>query len=206
MPPSPIHFVEGALASLDLARDTQPLLCRIIAFGRDDVVLAPHGRLDLLQHDALTRGEDAYLLLDAGSDLRALRCRPSAVTDAGDVVAQITDGIRLGQRRMFSRADLVVPTTVAPLDGSGAPWMTFTRNVGAGGVRLARQSGYVAAVRHGVEIQLPGEEWPVGAVAEIRHETADDFGMSFVTIEPDDRMRLEQAAITWQRRRLRLAA
>jgi hypothetical protein len=66
MPPSPIHFVEGALASLDLARDTQPLLCRIIAFGRDDVVLAPHGRLDLLQHDALTRGEDAYLLLDAG--------------------------------------------------------------------------------------------------------------------------------------------
>lgn len=201
---TPTHFVEGALASLDLAWDTQPLLCRVVAFGREVVVLAPHRALDVLQLEALTRGEDAYLLLDAGSDLRALRCRPSTVTEAGDVVAQITDGIRLGQRRMFSRADLVVPTTVTPLDGE--PWLTFTRNVGAGGVRLARQSGHAAAARHAVEIQLPGDARAIAAVAEVRHETADDLGMGFVRIEPDDRMRLEQAAMIWHRARLRLAA
>lgn len=202
---TPTHFVEGALASLDLAWDTQPLLCRVIAFGRDDVVLAPDGALDVSQQEALTREEDAYLLLDAGSDLRALRCRPSTVTEAGDVVAQITDGIRLGQRRIFSRADLVVPTTVTPVDGAGEPWLTFTRNVGAGGVCLARQSGHVAAARHAVEIQLPGEDRPIAAVAEVRHEAVDDLGMGFVSIEPDDRMRLEQAAMSWHRARLRRA-
>src|SRR5438046_853312 len=143
MRPMPTHFVEGALATLDLAWDTEPLLCRVVAFGRDDVLLAPHKALDGLQQAALRRGEDAYLLLDAGSDLRALRCRPSSLTEAGDVVALITDGIRLGQRRMFSRADLVLPTSVTPLGGAGEPLMTFTRNVGAGGVRLARQSGHV---------------------------------------------------------------
>jgi hypothetical protein len=43
-------------------------------------------------------------------------------------------------------------------------------------------------------------------VVEIRRETGTDLGMCFVTIEPDDRVRLEQAAIIWTRTRLRLAA
>jgi hypothetical protein len=100
-------------------------------------------------------------LLDAGSDVRALRCRPSTLTEAGDVF-----------------------------------------DVHA----LARQSADVEAPRHEFEIQLPGEERPVAAVAKVGHATADDLGLGFVRIEPDDRMRLEQAAITWHRARLRLGA
>ena len=210
MAPSSSQLVEGALVSLDVGRDAEPLLCRIVAFGGDDVVLAPKREPDIDQHAALTRRAESYLLLDAGNDLHALRCRPSKPDESGDVVAEITDQFRLGQRRMFSRADLVLPVTVTPLDGAGQPageaWKTFTRDVSAGGVRLARQSGYSAAARHAVVIQLPAGERPVETIVEIRRETATDLGMCFVTIEPDDRVRLEQAAIIWTRTRLRLAA
>jgi hypothetical protein len=210
MPPSAAQLIEGALVSLDVGREAEPLLCRIVAFGGDDVVLHPKSEPDADQKMVLERGDESYLLLDAGNDVRALRCKPSKPTEAGDVVAEITDQFRLGQRRMFSRADLVLPVTVTPLDAAGQPagesWKTFTRDVSAGGVRLARQSGYTQAVRHAVVIQLPAGERPVETVVEIRRETGTDLGMCFVTIEPDDRVRLEQAAIIWTRTRLRLAA
>ena len=105
MPPSAAQLVEGALVSLDVGRDAEPLLCRIVAFGGDDVVLHPKREPDEDQQIALARGVESYLLLDAGNDVRALRCKPSKPTEAGDVVAEITDRFRLGQRRMFSRAD-----------------------------------------------------------------------------------------------------
>jgi hypothetical protein len=210
MPPSTAQLVEGALVSLDVGRDAEPLLCRIVAFGGDDVVLHPNKEPDADQQTALAHGVESYLLLDAGNDVRALRCKPSKPTEAGDVVAEITDQFRLGQRRMFSRADIVLPVTVTALDGAGQAvgesWKTFTRDVSAGGVRLARQSGYVPGARHSVVIQLPAGERPVETVVEIKRETATDLGMCFVTIEPDDRVRLEQAAIIWTRTRLRLAA
>jgi hypothetical protein len=207
---SSAQLVEGALVSLDVGRDATPLLCRIVAFGGDDVVLHPRSQPDVDQHAALARGEESYMLLDAGNDLQALRCRPSKPSDDGDVVVEITDHFRLGQRRMFSRADLVLPVTVTPLDGAGEPageaWKTFTRDVSAGGVRLARQSSYVAALNHAVVIQLPAGERPVETVVDIRRETDKDLGMRFLEIEADDRVRLEQAAIIWQRTRLKLAA
>jgi hypothetical protein len=210
MPPAGSHLVEGALVSLDVGREAGPLLCRIIAFGGDDVVLQPNTEPDDDQQVALARGAESYLLLDAGNDVRALRCKPSRPTEAGDVVAEITDHFRLGQRRMFSRAELVLPATVTPLDGAGQPageaWKTFTRDVSAGGVRLARQSGYAAAANHAVVIQLPAGERPVETVVDTRRETDTDLGMRFLKIEADDRVRLEQAAIIWQRTRLELAA
>jgi PilZ domain len=204
------QLVEGALVSLDVGREAEPLLCRIVAFGGDDVVLAPKDEPDADQLAALTRGAESYLLLDAGSDLHALRCRPSKPSDDGLVVVEITDQFRLGQRRMFSRASLVLPATVTALDSAGQPvgqaWQTFTRDVSAGGVRLARQSGYEAAAAHAVVIHLPAGEPPVETVVQIRRETATDLGVCFMTIEADDRVRLEQAAIIWQRARLKLAA
>jgi hypothetical protein len=211
MPPRPSQLIEGALVSLDLGRDAQPLLCRIVAFGGDDVVLGATSPPDEEQLAVLT-GDDAeaYLLLDAGDDLRALRCVPAPPTETGDVVAQITDRFRLGQRRLFSRADMVVPATVTPLAAddtpAAEPWKTFTRDVSAGGVRLARQSDYLAAARHAVVLHLPAGQAPVETVVEIRRETPRDLGMRFLGIQPDDRIRLEQAAMRWQRTRLRLAA
>lgn len=208
--PDGSQLVEGALVSLDVGPEAEPLLCRIVAFGGDDVVLQPKTEPDQDQQVALAHGLESYLLLDAGNDVRALRCKPSKPTEAGDVVAEITDHFRLGQRRMFSRADLVLPVTVTPLDGAGQPtgepWRTFTRDVSAGGVRLARQSGYSAAANHAVVIQLPAGEPPVPTVVEIRRETDSDLGMRFLAIDADDRVRLEQAAIIWQRTRLKLAA
>src|SRR3954452_19984378 len=210
MPPRPSQLIEGALVSLDLGRDAQPLLCRILAFGGDDVVLGPTSPPDEEQRDVLSGDDEAYLLLDAGDDLRALRCVPAAPTAAGDVVAEITDRFRLGQRRMFSRVDMVVPATVTPLaaDDTAAaePWKTFTRDVSAGGVRLARQSDCVAAARHAVVLHLPAGQARVETVVEIRRETRRDLGMRFLGIQPDDRIRLEQAAMRWQRTRLRLAS
>jgi hypothetical protein len=70
----------------------------------------------------------------------------------------------------------------------------------------ARQSAYEPAARHAVVIQLPAGEKPAETVVDIRRETATDLGMCFQTIEPDDRVRLEQAAIIWTRTRLRLAS
>lgn len=210
MSTSAAQLVEGALVSLDVGPDAEPLLCRIVAFGGDDVVLHPKREPDVDQQIALALGVESYLLIDAGNDVRALRCKPSTPTEAGDVVAEITDQFRLGQRRMFSRASLVLPATVTPLDSTGQPagesWKTFTRDVSAGGVRLARQTAYTQAARHAVVISLPAGEKPVETVVDIRRETATDLGMCFQTIEPDDRVRLEQAAMIWTRTRLRLAA
>src|SRR5207342_1162648 len=68
MPPSPAQLVERALVSLDVGREAEPLLCRIVAFGGDDVVLQPKAEPDADQQTALMRGVESYLLLDAGND------------------------------------------------------------------------------------------------------------------------------------------
>src|SRR3954462_14728646 len=141
MPPSNAQLVEGALVSLDVGPDAEPLLCRIVAFGGDNVVLAPRRTPDEDQQIALSQGVEAYLLVDAGNDVRALRCKPSQPTEAGDVVAAITDQFRLGQRRMFSRADLVLPGSVTPLDSGAPPRRPPGPAGGASGGRAPRGGG-----------------------------------------------------------------
>ncbi len=203
MPPSRSQLVEGALVSVDIAADAQPLVCRVVAFGGDDVVLSPTAVPDGDQHAALERGGEAFLLLDGGNELRALRCRVTERTEQGDVVAEIVDPFRLGQRRTFSRAALVLPALVTPLGEGGKPagetWQTFTRDVSAGGLRIARQSGYAAARLHAVVLDVPGGEDPIEAVVEVRRESEEDLGVRFAAISAGDRLRLERATITWLR-------
>lgn len=211
MPPQrPSQLMEGALVSLDLGREAEPMLCRIVAFGGADVVLAPTAAADADQQKALGKGQEAFLLVEDGEILRALRCRASQQTDEGDVVAKIVDSFRLGQRRMFSRAALVLPAMVTPLGDDGQPagetWRTFTRDVSAGGARLARQSGYAAASVHAVVLDVPGGLEPIETVVDVRRESEEDLGVRFLAISSDDRVRLEQAAITWQRARVTAAA
>ena len=207
MPQSASQLIEGALVSLDLGHEAQPMLCRIVAFGGDGVVLTPTVAPDAEQCAAVGRRGDAFLLVEGGETLRALRCRVHKQTDEGEVVAQIIDSFRLGQRRMFSRASLVLPALVTPLTADGHPagesWRTFTRDVSAGGARLARQSAYCAASLHALVLNLPGDQDAVETVVEVQRESEGDLGVRFFAISPDDRVRLEQAAITWQRARLR---
>jgi hypothetical protein len=95
------HLVEGQIARLDVG---ESIACRIIGFSGPEVVLA----LESQPEEEIQRGDSAYLLLESDGQLQAVRGRISAPS-AEEVVLRLTDDIRLGQRRVFSRAPIPLP-------------------------------------------------------------------------------------------------
>jgi hypothetical protein len=98
-------LVEGQRARLDVGVS---LACRIIGFSGPDVVLALDGPLP----DDLDEPVSGYLLLEAAGRLSAVRGK-LASPPGEEIVWRLTDDIRLGQRRQFSRAPLALPARVA---------------------------------------------------------------------------------------------
>src|SRR5215211_3790548 len=117
------HLVEGQPARLDVG---ESFACRIIGFGGPEVVLA----LETTPEEEIERGESAYLLLESDGVLQAVRGRVTASSQE-EIVLRLTDDIRLGQRRVFSRAPIPLPVQVRPDGASG--WSSVTRDVSAGG-------------------------------------------------------------------------
>ena len=106
---------EGQPAQLDLGEDAVP--CLVVGFTGADVVLAPSAELP---EDALSPGLTTYLLIDAGGTLQALKAEVRRAGTDGELVATLLDPFRLGQRRTFSRAPLVLPAHLRPLGGQDA--------------------------------------------------------------------------------------
>jgi hypothetical protein len=187
---------EGQPAQLDLGEEAVP--CLVVGFTGADVVLAPSGPLP---EDALAPGHACYLLIDAGGNLQALKAevRPAGVD--GELVATLLDPFRLGQRRTFSRAPLVMPAHLRPLGDENPPATTFTRDISAGGLRVARQSSYRPADVHEVVLGLVQAGREIKATAETVRETATDVSLSFVEIAPEDRLILAQMTFAYHRRR-----
>ena len=188
---------EGQPAQIDLGEDAVP--CLVVGFQGSEVMLAPSGPIP---EDAIgPTGLIAYLLIEAGGSLQALKAhlRPGAAD--GELVATLLDPFRLGQRRNFSRAPLVLPAHLRPAGTTEDPKTTFTRDVSAGGLRVARQSSYLEADLHEVVIGLVQANREIRALAETVRVTPTDVSLSFTDIEAEDRLLLAQLTFAYHRRR-----
>ena len=105
------QLVEGQPAYLDIG---ESLPCRIIGFSGPDVVLA----LEAAAGGGAGDRSQAYLLIESEGRMQAVR--GGIGTPAGDeIVLRLSDDIRLGQRRTFSRAPISLPPSSRPRPASG---------------------------------------------------------------------------------------
>src|SRR3954464_325609 len=111
---------EGQPAQLDLGEEAVP--CLVVGFQGSDVMLAPGAELP---EDAIGKHRTtAYLLIEAGGALHALKAGGRRGYPGGELVATLLDPFRLGQRRTFSRAPIVLPAHLRPIDDDEKPWTT----------------------------------------------------------------------------------
>jgi hypothetical protein len=82
---------EGQPAQLDLGEEALP--CLVVGFTGADVILAPRAPLS---PDALERGLTAYLLIEAGGSLQALKAWVREGFSDGELIATLLDPFRLG--------------------------------------------------------------------------------------------------------------
>lgn len=184
------QLVEGQPARLDVG---ESLPCRVIGFSGSDVVLA----LEQQPEDPPALGDQAYLLIESAGRMQAVRGRIGS-PPGEEVILRLSDDIRLGQRRTFSRAPLALPARVRSLDGGDA-WSTVTRDVSAGGVCVGREGADPGDGSLEVRIQVADHEVVAEAVAV--RVTVDDLGLRFEEIERNDRMLLASLALAYHRRR-----
>jgi PilZ domain-containing protein len=187
---------EGQPAQLDLGEEAVP--CLVVGFSGADVVLAPGGEIP---EGAIGPRNISFLLIEAGGTLHALKAHVRDGLGDGELVATLLDPFRLGQRRNFSRAPLVLPAHLRPLGDGGDLATTFTRDISAGGLRIARQSSYREADVHEVVIGLVQANREIKATAESVRTTDKDVSLSFVEIEAQDRLLLAQLTFAYHRRR-----
>src|SRR3954447_3444605 len=186
---------EGQPAQLDLGEEAVP--CVVVGFQRSDVMLAPGAELP---PDAIGPRTIAYLLIEAGGMLHALKAAVRPGYGENELVATLLDPFRLGQRRTFSRAPIVLPAHLRPVGDEAEPWTTFTRDVSAGGLRVARQSGYREAGEHQVVLGLVQANREIRAHAVEVRVTDTDVSMSFTDIQAEDRLLLAQLTFAYHRR------
>lgn len=181
------QLLEGQPARLDVG---ESLPCRIIGFSGADVVLA----LAELPAEPVEPGGDAYLVLESGGRMHALRGRTGAL-QGEEVVLTLTDDIRLGQRRTFSRAPLALP---AKLSAGGREVTTVTRDVSAGGASVTREGDLPTDGPIELRIQVAHHE--VTATATAVRVTREALGLRFDEISNDDRLLLASLALAYHRR------
>jgi hypothetical protein len=187
---------EGQPAHLDLGEEAVP--CLVVGFSGADVVLAPGGEVPA---DAIGPRNVSFLLIEADGNLHALKAHVRPGYSAGELVATLLDPFRLGQRRNFSRAPLVLPAHLRPAGDSEPPSTTFTRDISAGGLRVARQSSYREADLHEIVIGLVQANREIRVTAETVRVTDQDVSLSFTDIEAEDRLLLAQLTFAYHRRR-----
>lgn len=185
---------EGQPAQLDLGEEAVP--CLVVGFSGPDVVLAPGGQIP---EEAIDPGNVSFLLIEAGGTLHALKAQVREGFSDGELVATLLDPFRL-QRRMFSRAPLVLPAHLRPLGSQDQQVTTFTRDISAGGLRVARQSAYEPADVHEVVLGLVQANREIKATAETVRATDKDVSLRFVAIAPEDRLILAQLTFAYHRR------
>jgi hypothetical protein len=184
------QLVEGQPAALDVG---ESLPCRIIGFSGPDVVLA----LEARPEEEIARGMVAYLMLESDGQLQAVRGKVTEPS-TDEVILRLTDDIRLGQRRVFSRAPIPLPVQVRTQDGA-TTWTTTTRDVSAGGVCVGREG---ADPGHGpLELTITVASHEVVCQARVMRLTAGEIGVQFVRIEDADRLLLASLALAYHRPR-----
>jgi hypothetical protein len=183
------QLVEGQAARLDVG---ESLLCRVIGFTGPNVVLA----IEEQPAEPPEIGDYAYLLLESDGRMQAVRGRIGSPL-GDEVILRLTDDIRLGQRRTFSRAPVPLPIVIR--SHAGQEWSTMTRDVSAGGVAVSREGAEPGDAPLELRIQVAGHE--VAATAVAVRVTEAELGLQFEEIDVDDRLLLASLALAYHRRR-----
>jgi PilZ domain-containing protein len=186
---------EGQPAQLDLGEEAVP--CLVVGFDGADIVLA----FQALPEEGLPSNGISFLLIEAEGRLHALKAFVRPGSTDGEFVATLLDPFRLGQRRNFSRAPLVLPAHLRPAGDQEKPWTSFTRDISAGGLRVARQSSYREADLHEVVIGLVQADREIKAKAVAVRITDKDLSLRFVEIGAEERLLLAQLTFAYHRRR-----
>jgi hypothetical protein len=168
-----------------------------VGFDGADIVLA----FQAMPEEGLPDNGISFLLIEAEGRLHALKAYVRPGVTQGEFVATLLDPFRLGQRRNFSRAPLVLPAHLRPQGDEDKPWTSFTRDISAGGLRVARQSSYREAGVHEVVIGLVQADREIRATAVPVRITDTDISLSFSQIEAEDRLLLGQLTFAYHRRR-----
>jgi hypothetical protein len=185
---------EGQVGQLDLGAEV--VRCTVVGFTGADVVL----EVGTLSEEAPPVGSVTFLLLEADGRLHALKTVLQPGSTEGEMIVTLVDSFRLGQRRLFSRAPLVLPAHLRPAGDTEKPWTTFTRDISAGGLRVARQSSYRPASEQEIVIGLVKVGREIRARANVVRETDKDLSLSFTEIEAGDRLLLAQLTFAYHRR------
>jgi hypothetical protein len=184
------QLVEGQPARLDVGESVP---CRIIGFSGPEVVLA----LETQFQEEIVSGQQAYLLLESEGQLQAVRGRIRAAS-AEEVVLRLSDDIRLGQRRVFSRAPIPLPVRVRTADG-GVDWASTTRDVSAGGACVGREG--MDPGDGPLELTITVASHEVVVHARIMRVTDSEVGVQFERIQDADRLLLASLALAYHRPR-----
>jgi hypothetical protein len=181
-------LTEGTEGTLDLGiGGSAP--CRVTGFAGRRVFLQVHAAA------TTTEGVAAgYLLLEDGGRMQALRGRVESVGE-GAAVLVLTDAFD-GQRRLFSRAPLVLRARLCADEGAGLP--TFTRDLSAGGVAVDRPDGWDGRVGCAMEIEL-APRVTVQAHAHVVRDGGGELGLRFTEIDTEDRGMLAELALAYHR-------
>jgi hypothetical protein len=192
-------LTEGQVVQLDLGGKTSALPCRVLGFTGASVLLGPIVPATAPTSEAIETGREAYVVIDADDQVHALRAKVRPGSEAGEVLITVTDAFRLGQRRRYSRAPLALPATVAALPG-GEPWETVTRDISAGGVRMARVNAEgELAEQLSVVLASPAAGLRIETEAEVVRRSQRDLSLRFTRIAEGDVALLTQITIAYYR-------
>ena len=190
---------EGQIVQLDLGGKTTALPCRVLGFGGSTVMLAPVVPATAPTADAIEAGREAYVVLDDDYQVHALRARVRPGSEPGEIVVTVTDAFRLGQRRRYSRAPLSLPAEVSALP-AGETWATVTRDISAGGVRMAR-TGAAGEQADTLKVVLssPPAALRIETTAEVVRRSQRDLSLRFSEIADGDVALLTQITVAYYR-------
>lgn len=166
--------------------------CRVSGFAGRDVFLDVR-RTPLEDEGPVT----AYLMLEDAGVMQALRGIVRTGPAPGTAVLHLTDEF-VGQRRMFSRAPLALRAKLRGLAEGAQEWDTFTRDLSAGGLRVARRPEWDGAEAVQVTL-LPAPDVRLVLEAEVVRVDDDGLGLRFTRIEPAERALLAELTIAYHR-------
>jgi hypothetical protein len=192
-------LTEGQVVQLDLGGKTSALPCSVIGFNGPAVLLAPIVAPTAPTAEAIQAGRDAYVVIDHDEQVHALRADVRPGSDAGEILVNVTDTFRLGQRRRYSRAPLTLQATLA-VPGGGEPWETVTRDISAGGARIARTGHEGEQIdRLALTLSAPAAGLRIVAEADVVRRSQRDLAISFAEISEADVALLTQITIAYYR-------
>ena len=192
-------LTEGQVVQLDLGGKTSALPCCVIGFTGPAVLLAPIVPATAPTVDAIQSGREAYVVIDDDQQVHALRAAVRPGSEPGEVLINVTDAFRLGQRRRYSRAPLALHATVE-VPAAGQPWETVTRDISAGGVRIARTGNDGEQADH-LEVTLSSAAAGVKieTQADVVRRSQRDLAISFSEISEADVALLTQITVAYYR-------